>query len=107
MEFTGYSSVCKKCNTNVKSRYIGKNPNGVASYLITCECPSSAYCPMCNNKVGNRKRVGPNGSKNIFILVDECFKCGSIVPAESISRRSWIWVDRWNKRVYKNYMENV
>ena len=106
--YTGFTTRCKKCNTDIRSKYIGKNFKGISSIILFCKCtPLKFICPMCDGKVGKRKGTGPTGNKDIFILADECYSCGSLVPVQDISLKEWQWVDRWNKRSYESYLKTL
>jgi hypothetical protein len=95
--------ICRECKGWVEAKYLGKNPEGIPTYVLYCDCtPAEITCPMCGGGVGNRMRTGPIGSKDISILADKCYKCESIIPVESrkLSVKEWQWVERWNKRMY-------
>lgn len=67
-------------------------------------------CDICNSKnpPGNRRRVGPTGRRFFMILVDSCYACGAIYPVEPnrLSYHEARWVERYNKRMKINYLEN-
>lgn len=37
-DYTGFTTKCRKCNKYVKSKYIGKNEQGIACYELSCNC---------------------------------------------------------------------
>lgn len=38
IQYTGFTTKCRKCGVEVKVKYVGKTKEGVASYKITCNC---------------------------------------------------------------------
>ena len=106
-DYTGFTTKCKACNEDIKSKYIGKNYNGTPSYILFCKCvPLNITCPMCNGKLGNRKKIDVTENNNMLILVDQCHTCKSIVPVENTGILEWKLIDKWNKRMYKKYEGN-
>lgn len=62
--YTGFTTRCKKCNQDVRSKYQGKTPEGVPRYLLVCGCKrkenkmsyygcGSANCPNNQGGLGN------------------------------------------------------
>jgi hypothetical protein len=38
MQYTGFTTKCKKCKQDVNCRYDGKTEEGVPRYILTCGC---------------------------------------------------------------------
>lgn len=62
-------------------------------------------CNLCGHHVGDRRRVGPTGNNDFNILVESCYKCGTLYPVEhnELSYKEIHWVYRYNERMKWNY----
>jgi hypothetical protein len=67
-------------------------------------------CDICGSPhtPGNRRRVGPTGRRFFMILIDSCYECGTMYPVEpdKLSYHEARWVERYNKRMKTDYLEN-
>jgi len=62
-------------------------------------------CTVCNEgHVGSRRRIGPTGRELYNVLVDICYRCGSLFPVQELDVKAARWVERYNKRM-KSYYE--
>lgn len=37
-DYTGFTTKCKKCGVHVRTKRLGKTPEGIASYELVCDC---------------------------------------------------------------------
>lgn len=52
--------------------------------------------PCCTSHAMQRHKIGPTGHKHWMIIVNSCYRCGIIEPAQPLTWEQHEWVHRWN-----------